>query len=180
MGTMKRRKGFSLVEVMVAMAVGSVLMAIVVGLLYTLMETDRTSREHLRLRIAAARLADQFRRDAHAAVGLTGPPDVAEDGAEVLPVWELELPPDRVVEYRVEGHSLLRTERAGGEVVKREWFGLPPHAVASIERSGEQGQPIATLRIVPDVDPPGTPAWRPLRIDAVLALDHRFANVEGR
>jgi len=177
---MKRRKGFSLVEVMVAMAVGSVLMAIVVGLLYTLMETDRTSREHLRLRIAAARLADQFRRDVHAGVRLSGQGAVAEDGAEAPAAWELELPPDRVVEYRLEEDSLLRTERAGGEVVRREWFKLPPHAVVSIRLSGEQGQPIATLRIAPDVKLPEAPAWRPVRIDAAFATDHRFAEVEGR
>ena len=178
---MNRRKGFSLVEVLVAVTVGSVLLAVAVGLLYALIEMDRTSREHLRLRIAAARLGDQFRRDVHAAVRLTGPQEgAAGNGAEATAAWELDLPPDRAVEYRLEEASLLRTERAGGEVVRREWFRLPPHAVASIERSGEQGHPIVSLRITPDLKSPEAPAWRPVRIDAALATDHRFVNVEGR
>ena len=176
---MKRRKGFSLVEVLVAITVGSVLLAVAVGLLYSLIEVDRTSREHLRLRIAAARLADQFRRDVHAAVRLIAPPAEAEAGAEAPAAWQLELPPDRAVEYRLEEDSLLRTEQASGEVVKREWFRLPPHAVASIRISAGQSPSIVSLRITPDVKPPEAPAWRPVRIDAALATDHRFVNVEG-
>lgn len=178
---MKRRKGFSLVEVLVAIAVASLMLATAVGLLYALIEMDRTSREHLRLRTAAARLADRFRRDVHAAVRLTGPPAAAEDGAEAAVAWELELPPDRAVEYRLEEDSLLRTERAEGEAVKREWFGLPPHAAASIRISAGQSPPIVSLRIAPDGQSPAEPpAWRPVRIDAALALDHRFENEEER
>lgn len=200
---MKRRRGFSLVELLVVIAVSSTIVALSVGLLHLLMQMQRDARDQLRGRMTLQRLTDQFRDDAHAAMQLR-PVQAANESSG--PAWELQLGPDHRIEYRVEEATLVRTEHAGGDVLGRESYLLPEGATVSLDVDDEKGVKLASLRIAanqslpakpaeepaekPDTQsteepdeaivdmPPLTPV-RPVRIDAALGLDHRLDARKG-
>ena len=65
----KRLAGFTLIEMLVAISVGTVLAAIGVGLIHSLMRLEQFARADFRWRMDCDRLAAQFREDCHAAPG---------------------------------------------------------------------------------------------------------------
>ena len=64
---MTGRRGMTLIELLVAMAVASTILGVAVGLVYTLLEADRAAQRQVRFSNASARLSEQFRRDVRAA-----------------------------------------------------------------------------------------------------------------
>lgn len=172
MTQMNRRRGHSLIEMLVVIGTGGALMGIAVGLLAMLMRLDQDSRDQLRQRTAVHRLADQFRRDVHAADGFAVQSPPGKEGT--TPAWQLPLEAGRVVEYRAEPGELLRTEREGDQVLRRESFRLPAGAAVSIDLAGEAAPDIVSLRIARDDNQPPDSTWRGLRVDAALAKDRRF------
>ncbi len=175
---MKSRGGYMLVELAAAIAAGSALMAIAVGVIYLLIEAERTSREQFRQASAIARLSDEFRRDARAATALDIPKKLdtprQAGGTRTEPDWRFRFRGSRVVEYRVDGRFLRRVERDGDQLLRRESYRLPPGTEASIERKDIDGGTLVSLRIAPNRDTSSEPSPRPCRIDAMLAADHRF------
>ncbi|MFH1921621.1 MAG: type II secretion system protein [Planctomycetota bacterium] len=173
MTKMDRRRGHSLIELLVVIGTGGALMGIAVGLLSMLLRVDQHSRDQMRERTEIHRLADQFRRDVHAADGFTvqSPPG-AENAA---PAWQLPLGAGHVVQYQAEPGELLRTEREGDQVLRQESFFLPAGTTVSIDLAGEAAPGIVSLRIPRDGNQPPGSTWRGLSVDAALAKDRRFA-----
>lgn len=168
---MNRRRGISLIEMIAAMGIGAVMMGVAVALLYTLLETEGSGREHLRHGSVLGRLADQFRRDVHAAKSVG---DVADGEGR-----QFELAPGRTVTYRLEPGTLVRTEQVDAVVQRRESFALPPGTTTSIRIEADTDPTIVSLMITPVAEPPRQPGRRTARIDAVLARDRRFTRPEG-
>ncbi|MBN2475805.1 MAG: prepilin-type N-terminal cleavage/methylation domain-containing protein [Pirellulales bacterium] len=170
---MRHRHGYMLVELLTAMTIGSVLLAVATGLLLTVLRIDRAARERAGQRIALGRLSEQFRRDVRAATAMARPD--APEGAEFL------REPDHTVTYQAEDGYLVRTERRDGAVRQQEAFRLPSGTTALMETRDDVEPAIVSLRIV---DHPATesanaqsakPLARPtVRVDAALARDHRF------
>jgi prepilin-type N-terminal cleavage/methylation domain-containing protein len=183
---MNRRRGFTLIEMLVVIAVSGALMAVAVGLLHTMIRLEHGSREELRERTAMMRLADQFRRDVHAATQFTPPgeghpggqrgeqPNQQEQAGGASRTWQLSLGPDRVVEYQAEPGAIARTERASGDVLSRESYAIAPATAVSIGLAGEEAPGIVTLRIELESGQPPAPGVCPFRVDAELAKDGRF------
>ena len=63
------RRAFTLVEMLTVISIGSVLMGIAISLLIVLLGAEQSGRTHAERSESLQRLADQFRRDVHAAVG---------------------------------------------------------------------------------------------------------------
>ena len=59
---MKPRRGFSLIEMLIVISVGTVLLMVAMTVLYTLKETQSKARQRLTEGRMTARLADQFSR----------------------------------------------------------------------------------------------------------------------
>ena len=167
---MKGRRAHSLIELVAVLGASTVVVGVATGLLLMLVRLERGARVEVAERAAVMRLADQFRRDAHAADRLA--PSEDDQGAQ--PAWQFRLQADRVVEYRAEPDALVRVERAGGEVVGRESFGLSELATVSIDSVGDPAPAIVRLSITPGGDRLSTSIGRGLRIDAQLAKDRRF------
>ena len=163
---MIRRRGFSLIELIAVLGIGAVMIGICVTLLYAVLRTEGAGRVHVRQGSVLGRLADQFRRDVHAA----NTAGSAADGKQ----WQLELAPGRIVTYRPEPGTLTRTERADGSIQRRESFALPSGTTASIEIPADAEPTIVSLMITPVARASGQTGVRAVRIDAVLARDHRF------
>src|SRR5690348_5950555 len=92
-----RRRGYLLTELLVVIGVSSVLAAVGVGLLATLLGVERVGRRHFEVTNTLARLSKQFRRDAAAAEGAS----VADEnvGGRTSRL-RLQLAADRTVTYR--------------------------------------------------------------------------------
>ncbi len=175
---MKKRLGYSLIETLVVIAGSGVVLATAVGLLHSIFRVDRTTRDHAAGQQTLRRLAADFRDDAHAAVKLT-PVEAVADGKK-SPAWEFQLPQaDRKVRYQAISNRLVREEQGGGKTVRREAYRLPDGSTASIGL--ESGPPaLATLRIAAGAAGENLTGGLPLRIDAALASDHRFAKLGGK
>ncbi len=169
---MKRRNGYALIELMAVLAVGSALLAIATGVIYTLFEAEEASRQHLSHSVTAGRLADQFRRDVHAATGLIEGGQTTQ-GQEPT-VWVFAMSEERAIEYHADGESIERLERVKGKTQRREVFDLGPHWGASIGRRAEGETVVISLRMETNRETAAEPFSRALVIEAVLSMDHRF------
>lgn len=176
---MKRRRGYTLIEMLVVIAAGSAMMAVAMGLLHLLLQLERGAREEVGQQTALDRLADRFRRDAHAAERFATLEVAEAAGVQVperpagTPGWQFSLDENPTVEYRAGRRELIRTQRAGEDAVAQESYVLPSGATVSIERVGEAAPGIVRLRVAPGGVQPLT-IWRGTCVDAELAKDRRF------
>ncbi len=175
------RRGFSLIEMLAALTVGSVLMGIAVSILAMLMRIERGGREQLHQDMVTARLARQFRDDVHAATRLA-PAEAGGKGS-----WQLVLAPDHTVTYRALPEVVERDEAEAGKPARHESYTLPAGWSARLIAPAGAGPPLASLDVgvvPPSVDvgvavvlPPrgdSTTVAPTVRIEALVGRDHRF------
>ena len=174
---MKRRNAYSLIELVAVISAGAALLAIATGVIYTLFEAEETSREQLNHAMTSGRLADQFRRDVHAATGLTEARQSAEGQAPTG--WVFAVSEERSVEYLLDGESTVRVERVEGKTIRREVFDLGRRWRTSIGRRAEGKTAVISLRMEADRGLAAEPFCRVLVIEAVLSMDHRYAKLGG-
>ncbi len=172
MRTHKRRSGFTLIEMLAVIATTGALLAVAVGILHLLLRTEQGARDERRRQTAIARLADQFRRDVHAAAQfapLEGSEDEAHRGG-----WRFDLGEERTVRYLAQPGELIRRQREGDDLVHQELYVLPDDAAVSIEPAGEAAPGIVRLCVVPDATRPRPAIPYATCVDAQLAKDRRF------
>lgn len=117
---MRKRPAYSLVEMMVVIALLGVVASIAAVCLHGLYRVDRGAREDCERRRSMVRLSVQFRSDAHlateAAVGVGG------DETRAIVFTQ---PPDRTIEYRAESNGIKRIVRQSQKIVHQDVFRLP-------------------------------------------------------
>jgi len=172
---MKPRHGFSLVEVIGALTMGSVVMGIVVALMTLLLQTEGATRGHVHRSTVLARLGEQFRCDTRAAKTTAA----GQIAGEIAATWQFTLVPGHVITYRPESGRLVRLETDGQGTQRREAFTLPPETTARIEIPEQPTARIVSLLIIPAADASARTSKRIIRFDAMLASDHRFATSEA-
>ena len=161
------RRAFTLIEMIVAISVGAVLMGIAMSLLVVLLGAERSGRAHVERSETLQRLADQFRRDVHAAVG-----EVVVKG-EKGQEWQMELTGNCIVRYTVAADGVSREERMESRDVRRESYALQKDSTVAIAVDRATSPSVVTLTIEPK-DASSRPGHE-IRIDAVLGRDRRFA-----
>jgi prepilin-type N-terminal cleavage/methylation domain-containing protein len=195
---MKRRRGFTLIEMLVAITVGTTLAGIAVFLLYALMKSHNTGREHLEYCRTVNRLAEQFRDDVHSMRKTS--PDATETLCDLLP----NTADDTRVRYQCLEGRIDRSELQGEKIVRRESYMLPQDLESSIKTQAQQGAtvvvivispkgkmgtdasptrqsgpPTATgsepVPILPEQQTPKLYYMAPVRIEAVLGRDSRLS-----
>ena len=162
---MNRRRGFSLIEMLVVISVGSVLLGVTVSVFHLLFRMEHTARQYVHQSAVTAQLADRFRRDVHQAVDAAA----ADDDA-----GQLTLSPGHTIVYQPRPGELVRIERIDGADRHRETFSLPPETAVSMEIPDGDGPRLIRLRLVPQ-GLGGPVAGREICIEALLASDHRYA-----
>jgi prepilin-type N-terminal cleavage/methylation domain-containing protein len=173
-GEAVKRCGVTLIEMSAVLAVSTVMLAIAIGLIQTLLRASGTARSDLEQRNSVARLADAFRRDVHAATAFRAGP--AKDGNPVE--WTFDLGSGRAATYRVESSSLARTVRAGETLQSQESFALPDETAVSVEMTPVGKANLVVLSTVSRAPSTGgklpMAPGRAVRVEARLAADHRF------
>lgn len=168
----QRRRGVSLIEMVVAMGLISAILAITSGSLYLLMRAEGTGAKSVSGTMIRSHLARDFRHDVHAARQA----QVNNDEADA-PQLRLVQPDGAVIQYAPTPEGITRTERRDKTIQRTELYRLSSHAVrfAVTDRiaSLTLSLPATTLR--PETVPKDDAATqRPVRIEAVIARDLRF------
>jgi hypothetical protein len=127
---MIRRRGISLVELMVTMSACVVILTMSVTLIHRAMHAQSKSRLFFDVERSSRRLGDSFRRDVQSARS-------AEVGDEAGLLLRLEFASGQSVEYRQADGRVERLLHEGGGVRAREAFTFPPQTRMSAEKSAE-------------------------------------------
>lgn len=128
---MKVPRGFTLVEMLVAMMVGSVIAGLGVTLIGSLLRAEGAGRRHLAETRSLERLAKRFGADVHSASDFAAPVrDARLEGAQSLGVFRAA--ENSSVEYQLRGEDLIRCVSQGGALVRQEVFSLPDMHLARI------------------------------------------------
>ena len=138
------RQGWTLIEVVISIALTSVITGMVVTLLTTLLEFDRRSTELQNESTSFARLADQFRSDVRAASSIQ---QEAVTEEETLQRITLSLSQDTRVVYQQQGDRLLRTFYQGEQPSGQESYDLPESAQVRLHESPTAVGEVATLML---------------------------------
>lgn len=160
---MTRRRGYSLVELLVIVSGVALVMILGAALVHALLRAERATRDGMAEGASAARLARDLRADVHAAVALSSGP---EGEAQVKSVV-LTRPGGASAEYRVEGDGLIVSHR-DGDRQRAETFTFPRRGSPRLEVDRGDGRTWVVLRIER-----GTGSARAIRVEAELGRDHR-------
>jgi len=162
----RMRRAFTLIEMIVAVSVAAAFTGIAVSLLLVLFRAEQSGRAKIAQAESLQQLADQFRRDVHAAAG-----EPVVNGKEPQQ-WRLELTGNCIVQYTVGADGISREERVGSKDVRRESYTLPKESTVAVAVDRATKPPVVSLTIEPK-DASLRPGC-PFRVDAVLGRDLRF------
>lgn len=171
---MRSRNGFSLVELLIVMSVGTAMLMVAMSVLYLLKETQNNVRQRLASGRRVTRLADQFRDDVHDASRVERVPNETSSSTETI--WRFTIQPDTVVRYEI-GDDEVRRIRTTGDRKIHEDYRLPAGVRASLLSPASESS-ITTLRF--ETADPGGEGTRPIQIDAVLGFANRYASQADR
>jgi prepilin-type N-terminal cleavage/methylation domain-containing protein len=186
---MNRRRGASLIELMVVIAILTVIFGLVGVLFHRLFQAEQLSARTTVTEITTMRLADQFRRDIHAAQFVERP----EATGESLPTLELKSSGDApTIRYTGGLNKLQRDVMQGQKSVAHETYRLPSCSItfpkSQTDPEAEDSdkhtsfvtlyleRPHATVTVSPQARPP----LRGIVIDAELGRDERLAATLSR
>ncbi len=158
------RKGFSLIELLLAMSVGSTVMLLSVGLLHRTMAQVSRATDRAEHQAALNRLVESFRRDVHNAV------EVELRSPQEL---RLQLSSGAEVTYQYESHVVRRSQRVNEEQAGRDSFSLLPRT--NIEFSLLAQPQRISLNVTAETELDNEPPVVDRRSEAVIG---RLANFE--
>ena len=114
-----RRIGMTLVEVVVAMTIGTAVIGLLAAAVSRVIQSNAAAQEHLQTVVTLGRLGEQFRRDAHAATAAT-----IEEGKDQPARLKFAAEADRTIEYEVTPAGLARVVSGGGKTEHRDLYVL--------------------------------------------------------
>lgn len=164
---MKRRRGYTLIELIATMSMMLAVLTLLSISLSVVMKNQSSAGEHLLAVNSQQRLARQFREDVHAARQLL-PLDAASPGVQLrLDLGGFE------TQY-INESGVERVELAEGAVRRREVFQVQPRGVL-FESDGEPGGLIRMKFAKPQAGkPPAGETQRELVVEATMGSDRRF------
>jgi prepilin-type N-terminal cleavage/methylation domain-containing protein len=109
------RRGYTLIEMLVVLTVGSAMLGIGIGMLHLLMRAEQSGRDRVHRSGAAMRLAEQFRADAAAAEGAVSTNDTPTQCGFLLASG-------RIASYRIESGEARRDEWVMKKLVRTESY----------------------------------------------------------
>ena len=154
------RPGKSLIEMLVVISLMSGALAMCAVTLGALFRAEVRLRKDREQQTTAARLADTWRGDAHAAVSCAADEECV-----------FTLPDGRRAKYAIAGPAISREVARGETTLHRDAFRLPKDAAATFALTKVENRDLAVLRVQPAVaDRPQNTAVRPIVVEAVVNL----------
>ena len=127
-----RRRGYSLIEMIVVVGAVTIVLSLCGLVLHALMRMDRSGRREFDDATTISRLARQFRDDVRSASSADSRP-----GKEKGPLLEIKLSDKRNLTYEVQGTRLIRTGiGADGKVENREGYRVDRLGPLTFEAKG--------------------------------------------
>ncbi|MCA9016173.1 MAG: hypothetical protein KDA77_12645 [Planctomycetaceae bacterium] len=178
--------GVSLVEVVVAMGIATILMGISMTTMHTVLRAERETSKAAWLGSSFHRFSRLMRSDIHAATSLN-----FQDGtAESSPQLTIQKTGDEVVKYRIEGHRIFRVVTRKDQRVHQDTFHLPEGSHAyffqqpRLNQAGiaiDQPDLLRTLKQRPEVETDDQlPFLNELSIISTIGHDYRLADLRIR
>jgi hypothetical protein len=166
-----RRRGASLVELLIVIVLISAALGLAVPLVELLVRVGNAAPDHLERVTRTTRLAAAFRADVRGAA-------TAEDATAEKRLRLAGGPTE--VTYHIERDHLVRLEREGERIVGREAYALDERPVAwRIERDPGTGATFVALVLDRRLTARRKVAPRQLRIEARLGADRPQSHVGG-
>ncbi len=173
---MKKRAGFTLIEICTVIVVLSVVLTIGASVVHALLDVNRAARQGLADQVARGRLAETFRGDVHASDDFRAVSDAEDNSAAVG--WELKQADGAAIVYRLEEDRLVRSMKTPATAT-HESFALAKGTTVTIEEH-RQGE-VRLLRLVVRCGAAehGGASRRAvgLRVEAHLARDRALSEV---
>lgn len=175
--------GISLVEVVVAMGIATVLMGISMTTMNTVMRTERETSKATWLGSSFYRFSRLIRSDIHAADSL----DFLDDDTRNSPELTIKRSGNEVVKYRIEGNRIFRIVTRKDQQVHQDVFYLPEGSHAYFfqrKRSNQAGISIdrarqLNLRAQNDANK-NEASTRELSIISIIGHDYRLASIRKK
>ena len=173
--TKELRRGFTLIELMVVIAIISVIFSLVGAVFQRLFLSEQSAMRAALVEQTVSRLADQFRRDIHAAT--FAEIDTQREGATgSLGLFEANRDQPAIV-YVVLTDEVIREQRAADATVShREVFRLPECRISFATQVAEAEVSFISLSIARQhstitPQPQATRPYRTLAVEAALGRD---------
>ncbi|MCH9654077.1 MAG: hypothetical protein K0U86_11590 [Planctomycetes bacterium] len=113
--------GISLVEVVVAMGIATILLGISMTTMHTVMRAERETSKAAWLGSSFHRFSRLIRSDIHAATSL----EFLEGSTQSSPELTIKKTDAEIVKYRIEGHRIFRVVTRNEQQVHQDGFFLP-------------------------------------------------------
>ncbi|NOY41099.1 MAG: prepilin-type N-terminal cleavage/methylation domain-containing protein [Planctomycetes bacterium] len=169
---MNNRRAFTLVEMSVSIAVGSVLMGLALGMVHRTMRAESTARINAQVERTAARLSRQFRHDLHQAQSIS-----LDNQQNDTPSLRLVLSDQRPITYQIDKSSILREQQQSDEQTHREIFLFPDDYSLLFGELGEPSRVVLTVEH--DTKLVGISPQVRLHVEAVVGQFLRLSQTEG-
>jgi hypothetical protein len=177
---MTRRRGISLVELLVVMTACTVIFTTSAGLIHRMMHADSRARAFYDVERSALRLSRQFRADVHQARNAVVFPEADETGAFL----RLTVDEEQTIEYRHRDGLVTRVLAQRGMGPSREIYAFPSYVKLDLSEAGPPRRLVLSLSAEPTTTPDAkaTPVWNQyatrvdLQIEAELARNVRYSS----
>jgi type II secretory pathway pseudopilin PulG len=160
---MRKRRGFTLIEVLTVIICLTLLLGLSVALLRALMRAEESGRAAVIDATNLARLAHQFREDAHAA-----------SSVEIAPArLTFRLAEDRTSQYELRDDDLVVVHEGAADDRRQEAYRLKTFEQPAFSIDDANGSQIAVMRFPAQVHRGEPREHRALLIEAVVGRDAR-------
>jgi type II secretory pathway component PulJ len=162
----RRRPGYALIELLIVITVTAVMLTLCAGMIHLLLKLDRTGRTASEQAADLARLARDFRADAHASLKVSN-----QAGSDRM-IFSVDA--GRTVEYQIRPNDILRTVREGEKVRRFETYRRP--ARTSVRFAGDSAgpRPFIIMMIDRPSDGRDDSFYRDYRIEAEIGKNQRL------
>jgi type II secretory pathway component PulJ len=177
---MTRRRGISLVELMLTLSACCAILTLSAGLIHRALHAQSRARHIADAERSAWRLSHAFRRDVRDAAQATVGAKNAEPGGELL--VRLELSGGKSVEYRQASGRVERLLQVPGSMQARETFAFPAEARIIVTQPSEQLLSLSVETPLPTTPTAHTPSAlfvtpMSLHVQAALGRNTTLANI---
>ncbi|MDZ4659200.1 MAG: prepilin-type N-terminal cleavage/methylation domain-containing protein [Bythopirellula sp.] len=153
---MTKQRGFTLVEMLAVIAVGSVLLVLATSVVQRAMKLNSQWRTHADVTRALTRLSHDLRRDAHEANGVT----VTQEPGEI----QFSLPDGQTVRYTIADDEIVRVLEIPGQQSQREYYKKPVEYQATMTSLSSPER--IDLQITRDLKTSGVPPRTVMHVEA--------------